>query len=61
MSGVILAYSAPFIIFNFMSQIAFQVFAGIGKIRERAHILLIILIINVPLTLILIHTSLGVK
>lgn len=61
MSGTILAYSAPFIFFNFMTQIAFQVLAGIGKIKERAKILFITLCINVPLTIILIHTPLSVN
>ena len=61
MSGVILAYSAPFIFFNFMTQIAFQVLAWIGKIKERAKIFFITLMINVPLTLVLIHTPLSVK
>lgn len=50
----ILTYSAPFIVLNFLIQISFQVLAGMGKIKERAQILAIVLIINIILNMILI-------
>ncbi len=53
-SGYILMFSSPFLIFNFLSQIHFQIMAGNGKIRERAIIMAIILPINVILNLIMI-------
>ncbi len=53
-SGRILSWSAPFLIFNFLLQINFQIMAGTGKIRERLRILLIGLACNVPLNLVLI-------
>ncbi len=59
-SWEILAFSAPFIMFNLLIQISFQVLAGIGKIRKRAEILAIILVINITLNLILIPL-LGTK
>ncbi len=51
---VILMYSAPFLVFNFLIQISFQVLAGMGKIRKRAEILAVVLIINIILNLIFI-------
>ena len=59
-SWEILAFSAPFIMFNFLIQISFQVLAGTGHIRKRAEILAIILIINTILNIILIPL-LGTK
>ncbi len=59
-SWEILAFSAPFIIFNFLVQISFQVLAGTGHIRKRAEILGIVLIINTILNIILIPL-LGTK
>ena len=53
-SWIILMYSAPFIIFNFLIWIAFQVLGGTGKIAKRAHILWVTLLVNVPLNLLLI-------
>lgn len=53
-SGHILSWSAPFLIFNFLVQINFQILAGLGKIQERLRILLIGLAFNVPLNLALI-------
>ncbi len=55
MSGVILQYSALFIVCNFLLQINFQILAGIGRIQERVKILAIGLPINIILNLILIH------
>lgn len=60
-SWYILQYSSLFIIFNFLIQISFQVMAGTWKIKERAHILFITLLINIPLTIFLISTSLWVR
>lgn len=53
-SGRILSWSAPFLIFNFLLQINFQIMAGTGKIRERLRILLVGLAFNVPLNIVLI-------
>lgn len=39
MSGVILQYSAFFIVCNFLLQINFQILAGVGRIKERVKIL----------------------
>lgn len=55
MSGVILQYSAFFIVLNFLLQINFQILAGVGRIKERVKILLVGLAFNIPLNLILIH------
>ncbi|NCP76945.1 oligosaccharide flippase family protein [bacterium] len=54
-SGVILQYSAFFIVLNFLLQINFQILAGVGRIHERVKILAIGLVINIILNLILIH------
>lgn len=53
-SGRILAWSVPFLIFNFLVQINFQILGGLGKIKERLKILAIGLAFNVPLNLVLI-------
>lgn len=53
-SGRILAWSAPFLVFNFLLQINFQIMAGTGKIKERLRILLVGLAFNVPLNVLLI-------
>lgn len=55
MSGVILQYSALFIVCNFLLQINFQILAGVGRIHERVKILLVGLIFNVILNIVLIH------
>jgi len=55
MSGIILQYSAFFIVCNFLLQINFQILAGVGRIKERVKILGVGLIFNVILNLILIH------
>jgi O-antigen/teichoic acid export membrane protein len=47
-------FSAPFIMLNFLIQISFQVLAGIWKVRKRAEILVVVLIINIILNLLLI-------
>lgn len=54
-SGIILQYSAFFIVCNFLLQINFQILAGVGRIQERVKILLVGLIFNVILNIILIH------
>lgn len=54
-SGIILQYSAFFIVLNFLLQINFQILAGVGRIHERVKILLVGLVVNVILNLILIH------
>lgn len=53
-SGDILKFSAPFLFFNFLIQLNFQILAGIGRIRERAKILSITLICNIALNLLFI-------
>lgn len=59
-SWEILAYSAPFILFNFLTQISFQVLAGTGQIGKRAKILITVLIINIVLNILFIPL-LGTK
>ena len=54
-SGIILGYSAFFMIFILLIQINFQFLAGTGKIWDRARILAIILPINIILNYILIR------
>ena len=48
-SGNVLAWSAPFLVFNFLIQINFQILGGLGKIKERMKILLVGLGFNVVL------------
>lgn len=55
MSGVILQYSAFFIVCNFLLAINFQILAGVGRIRERVKILGVGLVFNVILNLVFIH------
>lgn len=55
MSGIILQYSAFFIVCNFLLQINFQILAWVGRIKERVKILGVGLIFNIILNLILIH------
>ncbi len=50
----ILAFSAPFLVFNLLLQIAFQVLAGTGQVKKRTKILLITLMVNILLNLLLI-------
>ncbi len=59
-SWEILQYSAPFIFFNFLNQIAFQLLSWTGNVRKRIEMLSITLAINIPLTLICIHSPLWV-
>lgn len=54
-SGNILKYSSPFLVFNLLIQINFQLLAWTGKIRDRAKILLAIIPINLILNLIFIR------
>lgn len=56
MSGVILQYSAFFIICNFLLQINFQILAGVGRIQERVKILSVGLVVNIVFNLLLIRT-----
>ncbi len=56
MSGIILQYSAFFIVCNFLLQINFQILAGVGRIQERVKILGVGLVVNIILNLILIKT-----
>jgi stage V sporulation protein B len=56
LSGYILMFSAPFIIFNLMNQVNFQILAGTGQIGTRARILAIAIPINLVLNLVFIHT-----
>lgn len=56
LSGYVLMFSAPFVIFNLMNQINFQILAGTGRIGIRAKILAITIPINLILNLILINT-----
>ncbi len=53
-SWEILAFSAPFIVLNFLIQISFQVLAGTGQVKKRVAVLWITLIINIILNLALI-------
>lgn len=55
MSGIILQYSAFFLVYNFLLQINFQILAGVGRIKERVKILGVGLIFNVVLNIVLIH------
>lgn len=55
MSGIILQYSAFFIVLNFLLQINFQILAGVGRIQERVKILGIGLAFNIALNLVFIH------
>ncbi len=55
MSGIILQYSAFFIVLNFMLQINFQILAGVGRIQERVKILGVGLVVNIILNIIFIH------
>lgn len=54
-SGIILGYSAFFLMFLLLIQINFQFLAGTGKIGDRARILAIILPINIGLNYVLIQ------
>jgi O-antigen/teichoic acid export membrane protein len=54
LSGTILAYSAPFLVMNFLLQINFAVLAGTGRVKDRARILGLCLGINILLNYILI-------
>lgn len=54
-SGYILAWSAPFLVFNFLIQINFQILAGLGQIKTRMKILLVGLAFNLVLNFAFIH------
>lgn len=56
MSGVILQYSTPFLVFNFLLQINFNILAANGKVVQRLHIILIAIVFNTILNFILIQT-----
>jgi O-antigen/teichoic acid export membrane protein len=58
-SWKILQYSILFLIFNFLLQINFHIFAWIGKIKERLKIILIAIVFNIITNYILIW-SIGV-
>ncbi|MFZ4461771.1 MAG: polysaccharide biosynthesis C-terminal domain-containing protein [Patescibacteria group bacterium] len=53
-SGDILLYSAPFLIFNLLLQINFQILGGTGRVRKRLSIMLVGLAVNFALNLVLI-------
>ncbi len=53
-SGEILLYSGPFLIFNLLLQINFQVFAGMGEVKKRLRVLLLWLVCNILLNIALI-------
>ena len=53
-SGEILMYSTPFLIFNFLLQINFQILGGTGRVKERLKIMLVGLIVNLIMNLTLI-------
>lgn len=55
LSGYILMFSAPFLIFNILNQINFQILAGTGRVWVRAKILAAAIPINLILNLIFIH------
>jgi len=46
-SGTILFYSAPFLIFNFLLQIDFQILSASGRPRTKMLILLAAVILNI--------------
>ena len=48
-SGEVLLYSVPFLVFNFLLQTNFQLLSATGRIRRRAKILFYGLIVNVSL------------
>jgi O-antigen/teichoic acid export membrane protein len=50
----VLSWSAPFLVFNFLLQINFQILGGTGKVKERLKIITAGLACNVPLNLLLI-------
>lgn len=54
-SWIILKYSILFLIFNFLLQINFNIFAAIWKVKQRLYIILIALIFNIILNIILIN------
>lgn len=58
-SGKILQYSILFLIFNFLLQINFHIFAWIWKVKERLNIILIAIVFNIMMNYILI-TSIWV-
>lgn len=53
-SGIILQYSIPFLIFNLLNQINFQLLAGIGRAWSRTVSFALVLPINIALNIILI-------
>ncbi len=55
MSGVIVQYSAFFLVLNFLLTINFQILAWVGRIKERVKILGIGLIFNIWLNILFIH------
>lgn len=54
MSWIILKYSILLLTFNYLLQVNFNIMAGIGKVKERIHIILIAVIINIITNYILI-------
>ncbi len=55
-SWILLQYSAIFLIFNVLFGINFWFLAGMGKVKQRAKIIFLGLIINIILNIILINT-----
>ncbi len=53
-SGIILKFSAPFIVFNLLIQLHFQILSGIGKIRAKFLMFAVVLPINIFLNLLFI-------
>ena len=54
-SGHILAYSAPFLFFNFLLQIHFQILSGTGQVKERMWILMQSVVLNTVLNVLFIR------
>jgi len=54
-SAKILLYSTPFLIFNFLMQIDFQILSATGRPRARMMILLSAIFLNVITNYIFIH------
>lgn len=51
-SGIALYFIAPFLVFNILLQINFQILGGLGYVRKRITILLYTLIMNIMINLI---------
>lgn len=46
-SGTLISVSAPFLVFNIMLAVNFTFLAGLGKIKQRVHLLIYALVLNI--------------